>query len=185
MADGDLRIEARLHMASDRLRIEYRATSAASGPLFLFNILHDEFDDGVFPLDRGGYVEIDGDGVVVSRKLFAVPSGTLAEKPNIPFLTRLVPGETFQEDFTVALPLAARNPYVDPSPTAGQPFEGRPLMFELGYFAGAEGTEAQGKLFPTDAGDKPGFDVFTPANQRLVRTAALGTVPVVTGGRPA
>lgn len=180
VADENIQVDVRHQVEATALRISYRATNRSSAPLFLFDVLHGEFEDGAFPLDRSGYVEINDDSVIVSRKLFPVPPLMLVEKPNIPFVTRLAAGGTHQDEFSVELPLIVRNPYLKPERVPGALSRNRRLFFELGFFVGADGTEGQGKLFRTDGGDRPGFSVFSSDRQRLIRKGPLAVVPVST-----
>lgn len=177
-AVADLELHARHQLGEGFLRVEYRVRNLADAPAFLFNVLHRDFDAGVFPLDPSGYVEIGPETVIVSRKLFAVPPFTLVEKKNIPFMTRVAPGELFSAQLHLATPLVARNPYEAEVPEGGAT-AGRALIFELGYFIGAPGTEQVGTMFPTDAGPRPGFEAFGEDKQRLARTERLGDVPVI------
>lgn len=179
---ADLELHARHQLGEGFLRLEYRVRNLADAPAFLFNVLHRDFDAGVFPLDPSGYVEIGPDTVTVSRKLFAVPPFTLVEKRNVPFMTRLAPGAVFSEQLHLATPLVARNPYEAEAPEGGAPAN-RALIFELGYFIGAPGTEQLGTMFPTDAGPRPGFEAFGDDRQKLARTERLGDVPVVVLGQ--
>lgn len=179
-AGGELTLQVRGMISGQTLRLEYRAMNRGQRTLFLFNILHDEMTEaGAFPLFDGAYVESTGDAVVISRKLFPVPPMTFVERRNIPFVTRLVPGATIQESLVLSLPLKPTDPYREFDSTELVQWSEQPVFFELGYFVGAEGTEQLAKSFPTDAGARPGFDVFTESSQILQRAGPLGTVPIV------
>jgi hypothetical protein len=167
-------LDVRHALLHDTLQLEYRVTNSLSVPIFLFDILHREFDGSVYPLDPGAYVEISGHDVVVSRKLFPVPDNMLVEQPNIPFSTRLLPGQVSGGLVKLRTPLKSDDPYRENAAGEGA-VVGRRLFFEIGYFEGAPGTEGTGRAFPTSDGNRHGFEVFDAALQKLVRVGPLGT----------
>ena len=179
-AEGELGLEVRLALADQRLRLEYRAINSGGRPLFVFNILHGEMDEsGVFPLLHDAYVEMRDNTVVVSRKLFPIPPMMFVERRNIPFATRLLPGQVLHEVIELAVPLKPNDPYHDVDAAELRQWMELPLIFELGYFPGAENTEQTARTFPTDHGLRAGFDVFTESAQLFQRAGPLGTVPIV------
>ena len=178
---GDIDLKARCTSSTSALQLEYLAENISQRPVFLFNILHGHISEsGVYPLLTGAYVELEPEAVVVSRKLFPVPELTLVEHRNIPFVTRLLPQARVHERIELSLPLKQFDPYRSFEDEELLQWVEKPLMFELGYFLGAAGTEELGRSFPTDHGPRPGFDVFTESAQMLLRTDALGEFPIVT-----
>jgi hypothetical protein len=179
VSHGALKLEVRREDGPGRITLHYATTNLTQRPLYLFNILHGEIgENGVFPLDDGGYVELADGAIIVSRKLFPVPELVFVESKNLPFVTRLAPGATFQEAIGLPLPLAPANPYESSNEGGDGAVEMLPLFFEIGYFLGVQGTELLGKRFATDRGPRMGFDVFTDSEQQLQRSGALGTAPI-------
>ena len=134
----------------------------------------------VYPLLTGAYVELEPEAVVVSRKLFPVPRIDACRASKHSVVTRLLPQARVDEPTSLSLPLKQFDPYRSFEDEELIQWVEKPLMFELGYFLGAAGTEELGRSFPTDHGPRPGFDVFTEFAQMLVRTDALGEFPIVT-----
>jgi hypothetical protein len=172
----NIELNAILHIAPSMLHLFYTARNLTPEPIFLFNILHGEFDGASFPIESSPYVAIVNGIVVISKKLIPVPDHMLVEKPNIPFLTRVPSGGRHEETMSAVLPLVPRDPYSGDEIPA-RIVKKKPAVFELGYFVGATGTEAQGHIFPTTHGPLPGFDVFDPSAQLLVRTDVLDQLP--------
>jgi hypothetical protein len=163
-----------------RLHGRYRAVNTADTPIFLFNHLHGEFNAGHFPLDaQGVYVEPDQQAVVISQKIVPPPPGTFVERRNVPFVTRVQVGQDFSHAFELALPLRRHTPYGTPVADPGETARRLPAFFELGYFIGQSGTEALARNFPTDKGNRPGFDPFPIKSQLIARTGPFPPLPVV------
>jgi hypothetical protein len=179
-ARADIDLKARCTSSVRALQLEYIAENVSERPVFLFNILHGNFAaNGVYPLLNAAYVEQEDDAVVVSQKLFPVPELMLVEQRNIPFVTRLLPRARVHEHIELALPLKPFDPYRSFKDEDLRQWIEKPLMFELGYFVGSPGTEQLGRAFPTDHGERPGFDVFTESSQKLLRVGPLGSFPTV------
>jgi hypothetical protein len=96
------------------------------------------------------------------------------EQPNIPFSTRLLPGQASGGLVKLRTPLMPHDPYREDASSEGA-VVGRRLFFEIGYFEGAPGTEGTARAFPTNDGNRNGFEVFDAAQQKLVRVGPLGT----------
>ena len=178
-ARAEIYLKARCASSMQALELEYVAENISQQAVFLFNILHGDISEsGVYPLLTGAYVEMEPDAVVVSRKLFLVPHLMLVEHRNIPFVTRLLPHARIHERIKLPLPLKPFDPYRAFDDEDLVQWAEKPLFFELGYFLGAAGTEQLGHSYPTDHGERPGFDVFTESSQKLLRTGSLGTFPI-------
>ena len=134
-----------MHIVHERVAAQYLAENISQRAVFLFNILHGHISEsGVYPLLTGAYVELEPEAVVVSRKLFPVPELTLVEHRNIPFVTRLLPQARVHERIELSLPLKQFDPYRSFEDEELIQWVEKPLMFELGYFLGAAGTEELG-----------------------------------------
>lgn len=182
--DG-LTLETVLEERDGRLHGRYRALNTANSPIFLFNHLHGEFNAGHFPLDEQGvYVEIDQQAVVISQKIVPPPPGTFVERRNVPFVTRLVVGQDVNRSFELALPLRSHTPYGKGSVDQGGTDRRLPAFVELGYFIGQPGTEALARNFPTDRGNRPGFDPFPIKSQLIARTGPFPPLPSLVADRP-
>lgn len=176
---ADIDLKARCTSSARALQLEYMAENLSQSPVFLFNILHGQITEGgVYPLLDTAYVELEPEAIVVSRKLFPVPRFKKVEHRNIPFVTRLMPQARVHQQIELPLPLKPFDPYHSYDADELVQWEERPLVFELGYFVGASGTEELGRSYPTDHGPRPGFDVFTQSEQKLLRTRPLGKFPI-------
>lgn len=179
-ARADIDLKARCTSSARTLHLEYIAENVSERAVFLFNILHGEIaQNGVYPLLKRAYVEQEPDAAVISCKLFPVPEFMLVEHRNIPFVTRLLPRARAHEHIELTLPLRPFDPYRSFEDEDLRQWIEKPVMFELGYFVGAKGTEQLGRAYPTDQGERPGFEVFTESSQKLLRVGPLGTFPTV------
>jgi hypothetical protein len=178
-ARADVDLKARCTSAQSSLQLEYLAENISDRPLFLFNILHGHIrEDGIYPLLNAAYVELEPETIVVSQKLFPVPQFMLVEHRNIPFVTRLLPRARVHAIIELSLPLRPFDPYRSFDASELLQWVEKPLLFELGYFVGADGTEKLGRSYPTDQGPRPGFEAFPEGSQKLARTAPLGEFPI-------
>jgi hypothetical protein len=163
---------------ADNLNLNYSVSNNVRSSLYLFNVLHDEYNENdYYPFDkRNCYVEFEGSVVVISKKIMSTPPNTFVERLNIPFVTPIPPGSGFSESFSVALPLREHSPYLGDlrKPHAGE--ARMPVVFEIGYFVGQDETEALIESFQTDRGPRKGFDPF-PISSQL--TARAGIFPPV------
>jgi hypothetical protein len=127
--------------APDRLLFRYRARNSWTRELYLFNRLFVEEPSGARRVDPARvYVVVDGTVLHVSKQMFEVPEDVEVEQPEVPYLSRLGPGETFEEEISLPLPVRESYPYMSP-PAAASPGEKRTcdqLVFTLGYFHAKE-----------------------------------------------
>jgi hypothetical protein len=179
----DLSLTGTLVADGRSARLAYEVTNKTVGTIYLFNVLHLEFDEASYPIDPAGcYVEVRNGRVILSKKIIEPPDGVDVETPNIPFVTRLLRGQTFAETVTLALPLKAHTPYDDsPEPAEQARVVRLPADFELGYFVGTVETDGLARSQPTGNGTSLGFDVFPAGSQRIARLQRLGDLPVVGG----
>lgn len=166
--DCDLRAAAQ--SAPDALTVGYEFRNRSSKTAFLFNLLHRTGPSGgPEPSTDLVYIHASGGNLVLSKKIFPVPANIDVEKPNVPYVTRVEPGQTFREKFTVPLPLKPYTPY--PAPPAAPPNEAI-VFFELGFFLAPDpaiAKQADGHLtvYP-----------FQAERQTVLRAGPLGRFPV-------
>lgn len=178
----DLKITASLSEDKNVLTLTYKARNTAQYPVFLFNILHDDFSDtgNYIIFQNYCYSVVKTDRIVFSLKIIEVPADKFVEKPNIPFVTRLLPGEDIEAACAVLLPVRTVTPYtydgLNQETGAIGPL---PVYFELGYFVEQPGTLELLEQFPTNHGEVPGFYPFPAESQKTVRIGPLANVSAV------
>ncbi len=170
----DARLEAELETReAGRLTLRYKFYNKSdSRSAYLFNLLYEEVDETTgYMVDKNFfYVEFEDDKVLMSKKLVPVPPLVFVEKLNIPCVTRVRPGESFEESLTIVSPLSLRNPYLQ----AGQGkryviFEKHKLFFELGYFFAYPGSgDKLANTVKTAIGPSLRFDPFPPSSQSIL-----------------
>jgi hypothetical protein len=122
-----------------RFSLSYRAHNASGKEIYLFNRLFRADKTGKRAIDKDKvYCVVVGDTVHLSKRLVRVPEGTLVESPEVPYLTHLPPGASFEEGLSLALPLRLDIPYLHPSASVVKPVLCRELVFTLGYFVAKE-----------------------------------------------
>lgn len=178
LTNQHLTLTTEIKEQDNRLNVKYSVSNNIGNILYLFNVLHDEYDENdYYPFDkRNCYVEFEGSVVVISKKIMSIPPNTFVERLNIPFVTPVPPGSEFSESFSVALPLREHSPYLEDLIKLHGGESRMPVVFEIGYFVGQDETEALIESFQTDRGPRKGFDPF-PINSQL--TARAGIFPPV------
>lgn len=164
------------------LRLRYRVHNISALPLYLCNQLYKtitrdratgELVYGV--LSNLANVRLEAERVVVGKTVVDVPEWMFVEAHQIPCLSRLLPGEEWEETFDLALPLMPYTVY-DYSPSAGKPVA-RKLLFELGYFLASPRTESFITSVRTPFGSAFYIDAF-PASEQSLLVAGSWTEPV-------
>jgi hypothetical protein len=125
----------------DLLVFRYRARNAWDRDLFVFNRIARTEPDGRKHLDANQvYVVAEGKTLHVSKQLVEVPEDFDVLAPEIPFLTRMSPGATVEEEIRIALPVRESYPYTAASAerAPGEKRSCEQLLFTLGYFHARE-----------------------------------------------
>lgn len=121
--------------------IRYRARNNWNRDVYLFNRLFETALDGKRTLDANRvYVQVEGSTLKLSKQLFEVPEDVEVESPEVPYLTRLAPAQTHEEEVRVALPIRESYPYASSraTQTPGEKRVCEQLVFTLGYFSARE-----------------------------------------------
>ena len=126
-----------LESDEDRLVFSYSVTNDWGREVFLFNRL--------FVTDRTGkrtvypnhlYVSVSGTTLQLAKTLIPVPEEKEVEYPEVPYMTRLESGESFEERIELTLPIREHHPYRRPDieKAADHEMVCEELVFILGYF---------------------------------------------------
>jgi hypothetical protein len=126
-------------LTEGQLSLSYIARNMSGKKVYLFNRLFRADKTGKRTIDKNKiYCNVDGDVAYVSKRLIRVPDGVLVESPEVPYLTQLDPGASFEENLTLATPLPVDVPYLRPTGPVDKPVLCRTLIFTLGYFVARE-----------------------------------------------
>ncbi len=131
-----------------QLTVSYRVTNGTAESVWLFNRLFERGLAGHEPQVDKAYTRLDGDTLVLTKAWREVPDHLDVEAPEVPFLTPLAAGASFEERFAVQVPVAAVDPYA-PQPAGST--VAKDLRFELGW-AGPALVPREGR---TPAGPAP------------------------------
>ena len=161
---------------TNQLILEYSVLNQGSESVALFNRLYKGFDSKGRPIVDVNFVGVEfrENVIVIAKKLFPIPAGTLVETPYLPYLTIVSPGTRFEERIVLNLPLVTWDPYSGNGNvsrlSAGKSL---PVFFELGMFVLSQ----QNVLGTTEStlGSVPSIQAFTESAQRIVR---LGPLPI-------
>ncbi|HUT32678.1 MAG TPA: hypothetical protein VNE39_04285 [Planctomycetota bacterium] len=167
---------------AEMLGLTYTFENGASRNAYLFNLLYKHIEPGpIFVTDANAvYVELAGEDLVLSKKIIPVPRHMDVEKPNVPCTTLVKPGERFQGDVLIPLPLQVNTPYegYEDADLAPRPVL-RKASFEIGFFLASPEGEALGEKVRTMAGEATYFYPFSPSSQKLLRVGPFSeAVPV-------
>ncbi|TCJ14707.1 hypothetical protein EZJ19_08975 [Parasulfuritortus cantonensis] len=178
-SDNFASLTAETKAEADRLFLSYAVRNLTGADLFLFNRMYDDVDEeGRYRVSPNTCnVVVEQGCVVVSKKIPSLPPFMLVEAPNLPCVTLVPRGGVFSEKLELRLPLRPWTPYADLEPQCHR--STMPLVFELGYFIGREGTRALAKEVPTNAGLLPRFAPFSAASQSLIRVGPFPSVEVL------
>jgi hypothetical protein len=122
-----------------RFSLSYSARNISGKEVYLLNRLFRADRTGKRTIDKDKvYCAVVGDTVHLSKRLVRVPEGTLVESPEVPYLTHLPPGASFEESLSLAVPLRVDVPYLHPAGPVEKPVLCRELVFTLGYFVAKE-----------------------------------------------
>ena len=165
----DLRVATQESPGSVLLGYEFRNRSGRTA--FLFNVIHRTGTSGGPEPDTNlVYVEWAGASVTVSKKIIAVPGNMLVEKPDVPYVTKVEPGEVFRERVSLMLPLKLFSPYGadEQAPIARE----AAAYFELGFFLAPDPSVAK------EAGGHLVVYPFPAEKQIVLRAGPLGRFPI-------
>lgn len=177
--NSDMTLSAHLREDKGLLLLTYQVNNTSGRTMYLFDVLHGEFDGSAYPLVDACYATIEQGQLVLSRQIIAVPDDILVESENIPFVTAIKPGFSVEKTVRQVQPVFPWTPYTDHDSIP----EAKGVMklnvwFRLGYFLGVDGTNDLVKAMPTDQGTRAAFDPFPFESQKLLMTGPLGTVDV-------
>jgi hypothetical protein len=161
--------------------LAYTVRNAGNSEIFLFNRMYADVDAAGRYLVEPDLclVELREGAAVVAKKIAQLPPLMFVEARNVPCVSVVAAGGTFSEAIALRVPLQPWTPYAAAPARAGPvPL---PVLFELGFFVGMEGTRALAKMVPTSAGDAMRFAPFPEDSQLLLRSGPLGTLPVFAG----
>lgn len=152
------------------LLVFYEFHNRSGKTAFLFNLLHRSGPSGGPEADVNlVYAQQSGDSVVLSKKIFPVPSNVDVERPDVPYVSRVEPGQVFREKFSVPLPLKLWTPY--PGPTAPA-LPQASVSFELGFFLAPDPSVAK------QSGGHLVVYPFPAEKQVVLRSGPLGRFPL-------
>lgn len=163
-----------MRMDEKTLSLRYRFRNGDIRNAFLFNRLyHGVNEQSVYIVDANLVnIEMERDGIVISKKIVSVPMEIDVEKTVTPCVTRVRPQEELEETFTIELPLKRKTPYLNlhDSVTKYALSDRRILVwFELGFFFAPSETERLVKTVSTLSGSALYFDPFPISSQQIMR----------------
>lgn len=122
---------------NDRLVFSYSVTNDWGREIFLFNRLFTTDRTGKRTVDPNHlYVSVSGTTLQVAKTLIPVPEAKEVEYPDVPYMTRLESGDSFEETVELTLPIREHHPYRYPAleKAADHEIVCEQLVFILGYF---------------------------------------------------
>lgn len=173
------------HPSATTVRLRYRVRNLSSLPMYLCNQLykdvqrHPSTGAAVFMVQPNlANVQLEGQRVTVGKTVVDVPDWMFVEALQMPCLSRLLPGEEFEEVVELPLPLMPYTVY-DYSASQG-PLVDCQLQFQLGYFLASPYTESLVTTASTPAGPAYSIGPFPASEQSLITSGPFAeTVPVV------
>jgi hypothetical protein len=166
--DCDLRVAVQATPTS--LLVGYEFRNRSNRTAFLFNVVHRTGPSGGPEADANLlYVQPAAGSVILGKRIIPVPPDVDVEKPEVPYVTRVEPGEAFRERISLMLPLRIFTPYKQRTPV--QMTEAA-AYFELGFFLAPDPSVAK------QAGANLVVYPFPVEKQVVLRAGPLGRFPV-------
>ncbi|WP_428650950.1 hypothetical protein [Roseibium sp.] len=177
--NNDITLTAQLVEDGRTLRLSYRVTNTSGRTVYLFDVLHGDYDGSVYPLIEPNYATIEQGQLVLSRQIIPVPEFTLVESVNTPFVTSIPPGRSVEKTVAQVQPIYPWTPYTrnEGIPPASGTLRMN-AYFRIGYFLGVEGTSDLAKPVQTDQGTFASFNPFPVESQKTLMVGPLGTAEV-------
>jgi hypothetical protein len=167
--------------AQNHLILRYLFHNYTGHDVYLFNRLYRMIEKGpVFNTDPN-LVNIEDlpSGILVSKKIIAVPSDVDVEKPLIPCSSLVKSGASFIETIQLPLPLSIWTPYSGHLGQASGPSIVRKrAWFELGYFVSSTTSHLLAKSVRTKEGEAFYFNPFPIVNQKTIEIEIPMEIPV-------
>lgn len=158
----------------DGLRISYRVTNGSDRRIFLTTPLVEIGDEAVTPSPGSVYAYLDPDGILhLTRRVWPLPDDADIYLPEVPRLTEVHAGASFEDRFDCTLPVEVRYPYrfagEEEPATAPEMLTGEAygVAFSIGYLMEGAGGSGGG-------GEEEGFS--PPAVTREKRDEEGGLV---------
>jgi len=132
----DIDFEARTRVEGGKILVSYRVTNRTKEEVLVVNRGDTELGLGAGRV----YVEPQPDGTVeLSQRAFRQPADRMCrtrEVPPYPGVSRLKPGQSINEEVSVALPPRLASPYADCTPVPQMPSPVKRVKFCLGVIRG-------------------------------------------------
>ena len=166
MNGDEIRLFASLTKDGASVRVRYTIVNSMPDSIYIFNMLYDEFIDGVYNIDVNRCnVIVEGEYVVISKKMVGVPKNMLVEIVNVPCVTEVRAREDFSEEIVLDTPLAQWTPY---SKLNKNTIKKLPVLFEVGYLVWKEGTNQLIREVPVASGKGLQFRPFSVSSQSTI-----------------
>ncbi len=144
--NNDIRFSANFRISDSKLLVNYSVHNRGPVTIYLLNRLFREIPEWDMS-PNVVYIQPDTATrtVHLSKKLADIPSGVNVTAPVAPFVTPVRPGETFQEQIAVPLPIEEYTQYGEISGRANSDIETHTeilsyIDFTLSYYLGTEHT---------------------------------------------
>jgi len=162
------------------LVLHYTFQNNSGHQIYLFNRLYKEIEEGpLFDTDPNLVnIELFPKGLLISKKIIAVPPDVDVEKPLLPCTSLVRPGDSLSETIQLSLPLTTWTPYlVHSGPPPSQVIR-RKARFEIGYFVSSDASQSLAQPVRTKQGDAFYFAPFPVAGQKTVDVELPLEIPI-------
>jgi len=179
-------VESRLE-AQNVLVLHYTFRNDTAHDVFLFNALYKEIGEGpLFDTDPNLLnVELTPRGILLSKKIIAVPSDMDVEKPMLPCSNLVKSGANRSENIRLSLPLSPWTPYIGNSaPSSSSQIFQRKAWFEVGFFISSSASRSLAQPVQTKQGDAFYFDPFPIEGQQTLEVALPVEIPIRISPQP-
>ena len=106
-------LQTEINLQQENLQVKYKVKNVTEEEIYLFNVLWDWNSQGQYILDpKPAYATMAEPGLLhIAKQIPAVPKTRRVEVRRIPFVTKIAAGETFEDEFTIKVPVEEYNPY--------------------------------------------------------------------------
>ena len=167
-------------VASTVIGIEYSVHNTTPNDIYLFDRVFTRAASGEPVIDAGlAYVRLQDGTLVVEKVLQPIPPGMKVGTPDIPYMTRIAPGETRQGRISFKSPVVEFGAY-DDGPRDGKLYQAVQVVLRIGYIDAADIGPGMGVIRPESHHTRDGFVANYGLANRLQKffDVNLGAPPV-------
>jgi hypothetical protein len=168
-------LQTEINLQQENLQVKYKVKNVTEEEIYLFNVLWDWNSQGQYiPDPKPAYATMAEPGLLhIAKQIPALPKTRRVELRRIPFVTKVAPGETFEDVFTIKVPVEEYNPYFPKEQNSEtELIEADSVVFSTQFVFGSDELEIK------DAPLQNSYSIWHPELLNMVETLRSKESPV-------